>query len=725
MPGILIVEDEYIVALDIQNSLERNGFSVAGRADRGERAVQKAGELRPDLILMDIGLRGEIDGIEAATQIRTRFDLPVIFLTAFGNPTVIERARLAEPFAYILKPFEERELISNIQMALYKHRMEKRLRESENKFRNVIEHSSDGIVLVDAQGKLIEWNRAAEQISGLERSQVLGLPLWDVIFRMLPEKQRIPLRQEALQSKWKKVIENGYTGELEQLEEVEIESSQGIRRVVQSSGFAIKTAQETLAGAIMRDVTERRRADADLRKLSQAVDQSANAIVITDVDGKIEYANPKFFEVSGYSLAEVLGKTPRILSSGEHSPEFYRNLWQTIKAGKVWRGEIRNRRKDGSLYWEDSTITPVFDAAHKLVNFIAVKEDITARKVLEESERNQRQLAEALRDTSAALNGTLKLEEVLDRILENAGRLMIFDAAMVLLIEGYSVRKIRYRARDTRETVNHQDIGNTQANLINVPILQEMRETKQPCVIIDTELDPRWRANPGMGWIRSFISAPITIRGHVVGIINIMSATPGFFTPEHSERLMAFAAQSAVAIENAQLFEQAYYLSVTDPLTELINRRYFFEVVQLEFERALRYKRTLSVMMVDVDHFKNINDTFGHAVGDLALREIAARIKRTIRTIDIVARFGGEEFIVLMPETNLAEACQVAERVRHAVSDTPIEKEAGSVIVTLSIGVAELTDKSINMDQLIKDADQALYEAKAAGRNRLVGHRDE
>jgi diguanylate cyclase (GGDEF)-like protein len=312
---------------------------------------------------------------------------------------------------------------------------------------------------------------------------------------------------------------------------------------------------------------------------------------------------------------------------------------------------------------------------------------------------------------------------VLDRILENAGRLMIFDAAMVLLIEGYSVRKIRYRARDTQETVNHQDIGNTQANLINVPILQEMRETKQPCVIIDTELDPRWRANPGMGWIRSFISAPITIRGHVVGIINIMSATPNFFTSEHSDRLMAFAAQSAVAIENAQLFEQAYYLSVTDPLTELINRRHFFEVVQLEFERALRYRRTLSVMMVDVDHFKNINDSFGHAMGDLVLREIATRIKRTLRTNDIVARFGGEEFIVLMPETNLVQGCQVAERVRHAVSDVPIEKEVGTVQITLSIGVAEMNEKSSNMDQLIKDADEALYAAKATGRNRVVGHR--
>ena len=724
MPGILIVEDEHIVAMDIQHSLEKNGFLVTGLADCGERAVEKAGELHPDLILIDVGLKGEVDGIEAALQIRKRFNLPVIFLTAFGNLSVIEQARLAEPFGYLFKPFEERELISNIKMALYKHEMEKKLHESEDKFRSVIEHSSDGIMLADSQGNLVEWNRSAEQISGLKRSEVLGQPLADIIFCMLPREKKTEDLLKALTSQWSKAVKNDYSGPLDHSNEVEIETPQGVRRVAQSSAFVIKTGQGTMAGAIIRDVTEQKKTDADLRKLSQAVEQSANAIVITDIDGKIEYANPKFVEVSGYSLAEVLGNTPRILSSGKHTPEFYQNLWQTIKAGKVWKGEIQNRRKDGTLYWEDSTITPVFDPAQRLVNFIAVKEDITSRKLLEEAERNQRHLAEALRDTSAALNGTLNLEEVLDRVLDNIGKLMTFDAAMVLLVEGHSVRKIRHRTRSRQEPDNQLTLGDTQANLINLPILQEMRGTRQPCVITDTETDPRWSAIPGMGWIRSFISAPIVIRGHVAGIINILSTSPGFFTPIHSERLMVFSGQAAVAIENAQLFEQAYYLSVTDPLTELTNRRHFFDVARLEFERALRYNRTLSVMMIDADHFKNINDTFGHTIGDVTLREIAVRIKKSVRTTDIVARFGGEEFIVLMPETDLEEAYQIAERVRHGVSGVPIETVAGTVFLTLSLGVVELIEKSMDMDQLIKCADQALYDAKAAGRDQVVGRRN-
>ncbi|MBK7452429.1 MAG: response regulator [Anaerolineales bacterium] len=128
---ILIVEDEQIIALDIQATLGSCGYLVVGHADNGKDAILKAAELRPDLVMMDIGLKGEIDGIEAATQIRAQFDLPVIFLTAFANQSTLERAREAEPFGYILKPFEENDLTIAIEMALYKHSIEYKLRESE------------------------------------------------------------------------------------------------------------------------------------------------------------------------------------------------------------------------------------------------------------------------------------------------------------------------------------------------------------------------------------------------------------------------------------------------------------------------------------------------------------------------------------------------------------------------------------------------------------------
>jgi diguanylate cyclase (GGDEF)-like protein/PAS domain S-box-containing protein len=734
--SILIVEDESIIALDIRGNLESNDYQVAGQADSGEDAVTKAGELHPNLVLMDIVLKGEMDGIEAAKQIRKKFNIPVIFLTAFSNTSTLARAQLAEPFGYILKPYEERELIGNIEIALYKHNMERKLRESENKFRNVIEHSTDGIVLVDSHGILIEWNPAAEEISGLKRSDLIGQPIWDVIFHTLPASARSEVLYETLVNQWNGIIKNRFTSGLDHMAEMEIETPQGERRIVQSNGFAIGTDNGTLAGAIIRDITESKHAEEALSK-SEALYRQA-----IEVTGAVPYHqtyhnNGIDYDFIGEGIREITGYGPeefsetlwdslaeeRVLLEGLAKYSFDDAI-QRVRLGSdpIWKCEHRIRARDGKTRWVLETAVELRDENQTSHGSIGMFQDITERKLLELSERNQRELAEALRDTALVLNSTLQLDNVLDRILENVGKLVIYDAALVLLVEGYTVRKIRYHSNVVKESLNQPQIGNTQANLINVPILQEMQQTKQPCLIPDTLADLRWRAIPGLAWIRSFISAPVEIRGHIAGLINIISAEPDFFTPLHAERLMAFADQAAIAIENARLFEQAHQLSITDPLTEINNRRHFFEVARFEFERTQRYKRNLSVMIMDIDHFKNINDTHGHAVGDLALCEIVARIKNSVRTVDIVARYGGEEFVVLMPETGLNEAYQIAERVRRSVADYPIENHDAIISATISLGVAEIGKNTKSLDELIKNADEALYKAKANGRNRVESY---
>jgi len=148
---ILVVEDDPVVAKDIKNSLEDLGFSVPAVISTGEEAVQKARELQLDLILMDIKLEGEMDGVEAANQIWQRFNIPVIYLTAYGDDQTLQRAKITEPYGYLLKPFEVRELHSNIEMALYKHRIESKLRDKEEWLSTVVESIGDAVIAVDKE----------------------------------------------------------------------------------------------------------------------------------------------------------------------------------------------------------------------------------------------------------------------------------------------------------------------------------------------------------------------------------------------------------------------------------------------------------------------------------------------------------------------------------------------------------------------------------------------
>ena len=160
-----------------------------------------------------------------------------------------------------------------------------------------------------------------------------------------------------------------------------------LRRSAHQGRRAVHSKEErNLINAIaerLGRVAERKQAEEKIRQLSRAVEQSPASIVITNPAGDIEYVNPKFIEVTGYTLAEVLGKNPRILKSGEMSPEAYGVLWQTIAAGKEWSGEFHNKKKNGELYWESASISPIRDLAGRVTHYVAVKEDITARKQTE------------------------------------------------------------------------------------------------------------------------------------------------------------------------------------------------------------------------------------------------------------------------------------------------------------------------------------------------------
>jgi diguanylate cyclase (GGDEF)-like protein len=217
----------------------------------------------------------------------------------------------------------------------------------------------------------------------------------------------------------------------------------------------------------------------------------------------------------------------------------------------------------------------------------------------------------------------------------------------------------------------------------------------------------------------SFLSCPIKVGGRSLGVINFADRSDGSAFDKNALKLfLAIAPQLAIAIDRAMLRDKAgeyEQLSVTDPLTGLLNRRYIEERLLEEVKRSNRHGFPMSFMMLDVDHFKSYNDQFGHPAGDDALRLVAQVIRETLRAADVAARFGGEEFSILLPQTTREEAAAIAERIRHNIEQTRFAHR----VVTSSIGIASCSAELCVSADLVAAADKALYEAKRKGRNRV------
>jgi diguanylate cyclase (GGDEF)-like protein/PAS domain S-box-containing protein len=210
---------------------------------------------------------------------------------------------------------------------------------------------------------------------------------------------------------------------------------------------------------------------------------------------------------------------------------------------------------------------------------------------------------------------------------------------------------------------------------------------------------------------------PLIVKDRSIGVLAVWGSAL-----QESDRIVmsTFASQIAVAFYNASLYEQIQRVAITDDMTGLFNRRGMHEFGEREVERARRFSRPLSALMLDLDLFSRINDTYGHLVGDEVLRLLADRVRDNIRELDVPVRFGGEEFLILLVETNAQEALLVAERIRQAIASSPFATSIGPLRVTTSIGVAEMTPEMGGITHLIARADQALYRAKEAGRNRVM-----
>ncbi len=222
--------------------------------------------------------------------------------------------------------------------------------------------------------------------------------------------------------------------------------------------------------------------------------------------------------------------------------------------------------------------------------------------------------------------------------------------------------------------------------------------------------------------LKAYVGVPIRSEGQVVGVLYALDRHPREYSQEDLDFLCILAGRAGSAISIARLITEIERLAIQDHLTGAYNREAFFARAEAELVRANRFGHPVSLLMVDIDHFKNINDGFGHLVGDRILQQVVRRLRFMIRQVDLLARWGGDEFVILLPETNLQGAQCLAERLCEQTRVTPFQANDMTVPVTVSIGVTTLSESDRDVSAILHRADMALYAAKQSGRNRVVVH---
>lgn len=326
----------------------------------------------------------------------------------------------------------------------------------------------------------------------------------------------------------------------------------------------------------------------------------------------------------------------------------------------------------------------------------------------------------ALFELGQSISSSLELGSILGSVVESARKLIATDVSFIALPcdPGGSLRILTH--------VGTQGVVPADVDIVDLSVLlpADERTTARPVVLEDLRLESRFnqafRELIVTEQLVSGMVVPLTMNTDVLGIILVANRKHTRFTDDDVTLLLAFANEAAIAVRNAQLHREVSHLAITDGLTDLLNHRYFYQRLSEEFKRARAFGRPLCLLFIDVDNLRVVNDTHGHLRGDRVLRELGQLIRQSVRGTDIVARYGGDEFTVILPEASEHQAEMLAKRLQNAVSRAALLGPDSQGAVTISIGIARLTSEVSSESQLVSRADQAAYRAKGAGRNAVA-----
>lgn len=594
------------------------------------------------------------------------------------------------------------------------------LRQSEERFRTVADFTYDWEYWCDPDGNFIYVSPSCERVTGYGANDFLNdSSLLETIVH--PDDRALFAAHNC---------ENVVSDRVSTLDFRIITRSGDVRWIAQICQvmYSPDGAWHGLR-ASNRDITERKQAEEALRQSEErfraTFEQAAVGIAHEGLDGRFLRLNQRFCDIVGFSHDELLQKTFADITYPADTT-LDKSYVEELLAGKISTFSLEKRyiRKNGSAIWVSLTVSLARQSSGDADYFIKVIQDITDRK---QAEASLQQLNQQL----AGWVGELRIR---NREMALLGEMSDFLQACQTVEEAYSAiaSLVEPLFPDTSGGVFVINSSNHWVEAVatwGTDLTSKILFTTHEC----------WALRRGrLHWVTPMQSGllcphvhqplppeslcvPMMAQGKALGILYLSSLKAGRLTEAKQRLAVTVAEHLGLSLANLKLHETLAQQSIRDPLTGLFNRRYMEESLERELHCAQRRQRPMGIIMLDIDHFKHFNDTFGHEAGDAVLRKLGLFLQRSIRGSDIACRYGGEELMLILPEASLTDTTQRAEQIRQGIKDLKVENRRQLLkAITVSVGVAGFPDHGLTAEALIDAADVALYRAKSQGRDRIV-----